>query len=140
MSLELKCKYLEEKTGHKLERHQLKTLYERNGIRYLSAKAQSHASYHNDGKDLEREEFCMDIGKKYIDNEALIFMDETTVKLDYQIKKCWQNTKQRMMLCTNTYPKEVVTIYGCVSRVTKKPIMWYMERTTNKLGFLKFCR
>ena len=49
-------------------------------------------------------------------------------------------TTRRIALCTTTYPRETVTIYGCVSNATIEPIMWYFARTTNAKDFLTFCK
>ena len=109
-------------------------------MHYLTTNCQSHAAYRDNGLDLRRQVFCMTVGQNYLDNTPMIFMDETTVRLDMQLKKCWQSRTKRLMLPTTTYPREVVTLYGSVSNATKAPIMWYMSTSTNAVDFLKFCR
>ena len=140
MSLPLKCQYIERMTGHLLTKQQLQALFWRNKIRYIGVNSQSHAAYRDAGLDLRRQEFCVQIGDKLVNDSPTVFMDETTVKLSYIIKKAWMPTTCRVMVPCTTYPDEVVTIYGALSKATKTPIMWFMSRSTNKEDFLKFCR
>ena len=41
----------------------------------------------------------MQVGEMYLNGSACIFMDETTVSLDYLISKAWMPATKRIMLC-----------------------------------------
>ena len=57
-----------------------------NGIRYLRVHSQSHAADYDETLELRRQQFCMELGQRLLDDENLVFMDESTVRLDAQIK------------------------------------------------------
>ena len=44
------------------------------------------------------------------------------------------------MLCRNTYPAGSITVYGALSRCTKKPINYMFSKSTNGADFIKFLK
>ena len=142
LSIAQRCEKIWEKHRVEVKRHKLTLFYKRNGVRCTT----SYNKYFPHGHNLlrlkyRRMEYAQDLAEGIVNNQPIIYVDETTFRTDMVQKKSWYFKKQRFQVPAARMQNQGAsfTVYGALGECLQGKGFYYaIGDSTNSDDFLDF--